>query len=213
MRFLILSILLFSGVLQAKNRLIAPLMPPRERASVTAPKVSPSSKATLLRSERQALGFEAGSIGIRNQTAGDAAGFQFLFGLRANYLYPLSSRIFLKPQLGYFFRPESAGEVSLTQNLINIGLGAQYSLIFRPGFLLHIGISQHLDYLFSRISVYGSSSNTPSSFRYRVGPSTGFRTKIGSQCDFTLDLEGGVIPTDSFRAQLGFSSGLIFFIN
>jgi hypothetical protein len=212
-RLLILPLLLFCGVLQAKNGLIAPLMPPRERASVSTPPISSTLKTSLSRSERQALGFEVGTLGIRNNTSNDVAGFQFLFGLRANYVYPLSSRIFLKPQLGYFFRPESSGEVSLTQNLINLGLGAQYSLIFKPGFLLHVGISQHLDYLFSRISVYGSSSNTPSTFQYRVGPSTGVRLKIGPQSDLTFDFEGGVIPTDSFRTQLGFTSGLIFFIN
>ena len=161
----------------------------------------------------QAWGIELGTTGIRNQSSSDLLGLQLLFGLRANAIFPMSSRFFLKPSLGYFFKSESEGSVSVFQSAIEAGLGAQYALLMKKGWLWHAGVSQRVDYLFSRISIAGTSGSTPASFRYRVGPSTGLRIKVGSSTDLTFDTEGGVLPFDGMRAFASFSSGLIFFFD
>jgi hypothetical protein len=125
----------------------------------------------------------------------------------------LAPRFFLKPSLGYFLKPQSEGDVSITQNLLEAGLGVSYALVMKSGFLWHAGISQRVDYLFSRISVASTAANTPALFRYRAGSSTGLRITIAPKSDLTFDLEVGVTPFDNFRIQTGFSSGLIFFID
>jgi hypothetical protein len=83
----------------------------------------------------------------------------------------------------------------------------------KSGLLWHAGISQRVDYLFSRISVANTSQTTPALFRYRAGTSTGLRIKMAQKSDLTFDLEAGVTPFDNFRVQTGFSSGIIFFID
>ena len=198
---------------QARTRFVAPLMPPRDKASMVTPvpRIQTTQKKTRL--ERSGLAFEAGVLGIRSQSAGDLAGLQLLYGLRASGILPLGNRFFIKPSLGYFFKPESEGSVSIFQNVIEGGIGAHYSLLLRSGWMWHIGISQRLDYLFTRISVQDSAANTPASFRYRVGPSTGARIKLNASTDFTLDLEGGVTPFENLRTQTSITSGLVFFLD
>jgi len=159
------------------------------------------------------VGFELGTLGIGDKSSGDVLGFQLLYGLRANYTLPLNSRFFLKPSLGYFFKNESEGNVSIFQSAIEAGLSAQYALVMKKSWFWHVGLSQKMDYLFSRVSIANSSGSTPGSFRYRGGPSTGLRFKIGTTTDLTFDLEGGVVPFDRMRAFAGFSSGLIFFLD
>jgi hypothetical protein len=154
-----------------------------------------------------------GTIGVKNSSSGDIAGLQLLYGLRANLIYPLAPRFFLKPSLGYFLKPQSEGDISITQNVLEAGLGVSYALVMKSGLLWHAGISQRVDYLFSRISVANTSQTTPALFRYRAGTSTGLRIKIAPKSDLTFDLEAGVTPFDNFRVQTGFSSGIIFFID
>lgn len=162
---------------------------------------------------RSGWGLELGSLGIANQSSNDLLGLQLLYGLRANAIFPLSSRFFLKPSLGYFFKSESEGSVSVFQSAIEAGLGAHYALLIKKGWFLHAGVTQRADYLFSRISIAGASGSTPASFRYRVGPSAGLRIKVGKSTDLSIDAEGGVIPFDEMRAFASFSSGLIFFFD
>lgn len=209
----LLIFLTFTGISQGRNRLVAPLMPPREGASVTPSKAENFSIQKIARAEKSAFGFEMGCVGVQNNSSYDIAKLQLLYGIRANAILPLSRRWFLKPSLGYFMKPESEAQVSIKQNLIEAGLGIQHSILFRSGLLWHVGISQRVDYLFSRISVQDSSSNTPGSFRYRVGPSTGLRIRLNSSSDLTFDLEGGVTPFEALKAQTSFSSGLIFFLD
>lgn len=212
LRKIIFSFLLLGGFLGLAKPPAPPRLPPSERAAGLRPPQKKSIQKKT-RAERQAWGFELGTLGIRNNSSGDLLGLQLLFGLRANMIFPLSSRFFLKPSVGYFFKSESEGSVSIFQSSIEAGLGAQYALLMKKGWLWHAGISQKADYLFSRISIAGASGSTPASFRYRVGPSTGMRFRIGSSTDLTFDFEGGVIPFDEMRAFAGFSSGLIFFFD
>lgn len=188
-----------------------PLLPPSEEAPRVSQKKTLSKSVS--RSEKKALGFELGTLGIGDKSSSDLLGLQLLFGLRAQSVFPLSSRIFLKPSLGYFFKSESEGGVSVFQSAVELGLGAQYILFMKKGWLLHAGISQKMDYVFSKISIAGASGSTPGSLRYRAGPSTGARIKVGLSTDLTLDLEGGVVPFENLRPFAGFSSGLIFFFN
>lgn len=212
-RLVLILMILNSAPVFSRNRLLAPLMPPRERASVpqmTAPK---NIKVRLSRSERTALGFEVGTLGYGNNTSGDVANLQLLFGIRMNYIYPLSTRWFLKPSLGYFLKPQSEGEVSITQNVAEAGLGTHYALLMKNSLLWHLGLAQRADYLFSKISVNNSSANTPSSFRYRVGLASGVRARLSPSSDFTFDLEAGVAPFEALKAQTSFTTGLIFFLD
>lgn len=194
-------------------------IPLHARTGVAVPLLAPSLptkgviKEKASRSQLRAVGFEIGAIGIRNSSSNDFLGLQLLFGLRANLIYPLSNRVFLKPSVGYFLKPEGDGQVSVTQNVIEAGLGIQYALLMKKSFLWHAGISQRVDYLFSKISIKDASNTTPGTFRYRAGGSTGLRFRINSKSDFTFDLEAGVTPFDSFRFQAGVSSGIIFFID
>jgi len=207
-------LVLFSWKGEARNRLVAPLMPPRERASVLpTQRVENTNIQKVARAERTALGFEAGFVGIQNNSTYDFAKLQLLYGIRANAIIPLSRKWFLKPSLGYFMKPESEGDISIRQNLIEGGLEIHHSLMFRGGFLWHLGLSQRADYLFSRISVPNSSANTPGSFRYRIGAVTGLRIRLNTSSDLTFDLEGGVAPFEALRAQTSFSTGLIFFLD
>lgn len=198
---------------QGRTRFVAPLMPPRDKASMIAPTQRLQTTKKKTRLERSGLAFEAGVLGIGTSSASDVAGLQLLYGLRASGILPLGNRFFIKPSLGYFFKPESEGSVSIFQNVIEGGMGAHYSLLLRSGWMWHVGISQRLDYLFSRISIQDSAANTPASFRYRVGPSTGVRIKLNATTDFTFDLEGGVAPFENLRTQTSFTSGLVFFLD
>ncbi|NBX75201.1 MAG: hypothetical protein EBQ92_01440 [Proteobacteria bacterium] len=210
-----ITLLIFLAAIpaQAKLRTPPPLLPERESASTLPQPGLLRTQKKASRSELSAIGFEIGSIGVKNTSSGDIIGLQLLYGLRANLIYPLTPRLFLKPSLGYFLKPQREGDVSITQNLIEAGLGFQYALVMKNGFLWHAGLSQRVDYLFSRIEVRESSANTPALFRYRAGTSTGLRFKISPKSDLTFDLEAGVTPFDNFRIQTGFSSGIIFFID
>jgi hypothetical protein len=199
--------------IEAKLRTPPPLLPAREQASTFPQTGRLQIQKKSNRSELTAIGFEMGTIGVKNSSSGDIAGLQLLYGLRANLIYPLAPRFFLKPSLGYFLKPQSEGDISITQNVLEAGLGVSYALVMKNGLLWHAGISQRVDYLFSRISVANTSANTPAVFRYRAGTSTGLRIKIAPKSDLTFDLEAGVTPFDSFRVQTGFSSGIIFFID
>ncbi|MFM8270024.1 MAG: hypothetical protein ACKN9V_07530 [Pseudomonadota bacterium] len=204
---------LFEFPTLAQARVSVPLLPPRERASTTAPEPTPITQKKILRSELTAIGLEVGTVGIKNTSASDVVGLQLLFGMRANYIYPLGSRVFLRPSIGYFLKPEGEGQVSITQHLVEAGLGIQYALVRKQGFLWHAGLSQRMDYLFTKIAIKDSTSTTPSAFRYRAGTSTGIRFKISQKSDLSFDLEAGVTPFDNFRFQSGFTSGVIFFID
>ncbi|NDC25808.1 MAG: hypothetical protein EB078_12065, partial [Proteobacteria bacterium] len=98
--FSLLITLLFLNTPIALARPLAPLMPPRERASVISSSM-PTAKKQLARSERQAFGLETGLVGIGNNSSGDIAKLQLVFGLRANYIFPISQRFFLKPSIGF----------------------------------------------------------------------------------------------------------------
>ncbi|NBT58481.1 hypothetical protein EBT16_06830 [bacterium] len=167
----------------------------------------------ISRAELMGIGFEVATLGVRNSSSNDLLGLQLLYGLRAVFIYPLSPKFFLKPSVGYFLKPEREGEVSVTQNVMEAGLGIHYALLTRKSFLWHVGLSQRADYLFSKISIKDSSANTPGLFRYRAGAASGLRFKLGSRADLTFDLEVGAIPFDNFRLQSAFSSGIIFFID
>lgn len=213
MRF-IFFILFFSVLpLQGIERVWVPPLPPRERASTPAPSAIQQTEKKSVRSELTALGFEIGTIGVQNTSSGDIGGLELLFGIRTNYIYSLGPKFFLKPSLGYFLKPEKEGEVSVTQHLLEIGFGLQYALLMKKSLMWHVGLSQRMDYLFSRISIKDSSTNTPGAFRYRAGTSTGLRFKLSQKSDLTFDLEAGAVPFDNFRIQAGFSSGIIFFID
>jgi hypothetical protein len=121
-RVTFLILLLLGLPLQAKSKAPPPLLPNEGlKSNLSQPNFLKSHKKPS-RSELTALGIELGAIGIKNTTSGDVAGLQLLYGLRANFIYPLSPRFFLKPSLGYFLKPQREGDVSITQNLIEAGL-------------------------------------------------------------------------------------------
>ncbi len=210
---LLLVSLLWVGISFGEFSSHPPLMPPRKAASTPPAQTFIQTKSKALRSERSALGFEAGVLGVRNQTSSDVLGLQLMYGLRAHYLYPLSSRFFLKPSLGYFIKPESEGEISLTQHLIEGGLGIHYAFGRTQGSLWHLGLIQRADLLFSRISVKTSSATTPASFRYRTGMGLGTRFKLNANSDLSFDLEAGLAPFEKTRIQSSFTTGLVFFLD
>ena len=204
---------LVSSVSQAKPRNLVPLLPPRENASTPPLAAASLNTKRTPRSARNAWGFEVGSLGVANKTSSDVLGMQLLFGARVNSIVSLNNRFFLKPSLGYFIKPESEGDVSITQHLVEAGLGTHYALLMRSGLMWHLGLSQRLDYLFTRISVPTSAANTPATFRYRIGATSGLRVKMGESSDFTIDLEGGITPFEGLRVQSSFSTGLVFFFD
>lgn len=213
LRFLAFLPLYFTLSLHAKLPAPAPLPPLHDPVTSAESKQILQPEKKILRSELRGWGFELGTIGIKNTSSNDLIGLQLLYGLRTNFIYPLSPKFFLKPSLGYFFKHEREGEVSVRQNLIEGGLGFHYALLTKKSFLWHVGLSQKVDYLFSRISVKESTVTTPALLRYRAGTSTGVRMKVGSRSDLTFDLEAGVLPFDNFRLQSAFSSGIIYFFD
>lgn len=211
--FIFLFFLVWGAIGLSQPKISAPLMPPRNGASTPPSPSALQTQTKPLRSERSAWGFEAGVLGVKNQTASDLLGLQVMYGLRTHYLYPLSNRFFLKPSLGYFIKPESEGEISLTQHLIEGGLGLHYAFARTHNSLWHFGLIQRLDYLFSRISVKESVATTPATFRYRTGAGVGVRVKLNGNSDLSFDCEAGIAPFEKTRLQSSFTTGLIFFLD
>ena len=207
MRNLIL-ILIFTLGIQAFARMRpVPLMPFRESASETSLSEETSKK---LRSQRSAMGLELGTVAFSSENGADALGLQLLAGVRASFLYPIWDSYFLKPSVGYFLRPETAGSVSVTQNLLEGGLGIHRVLTKRNGRLFHVGLNSRLDYLFSRISVNDSSQSTPAELRLRVGATSGIKFVLNQDMDFTVDVEAGTPLQKPMKTYVGVTTGLVY---
>jgi len=199
----------------SEGKMKAPFLPPRTGASTppVAPMTLTQRQQKPLRSERSALGFEAGILGVANKTSSEFLGLQLMYGMRSHYIFPLSKHFFLRPSLGYFMKPQSEGEVSITQHLIEGGLGIHYAFGRSTHSLWHLGLVQRMDYLFSRIAVKESAASTPASFRYRTSGSLGTRLKLSEHSDLSFDFEAGVAPFEKTRLQSSFTTGFIFFID
>jgi hypothetical protein len=190
------------------RRPAVPLLPPRDGASV--PLVASNSKRAPVAKESLALGAELGTVGRSDGTRSDVFGLKLFLGGRVVVRVPVWQKISLKPSIGYFRSSETTGALSVTQNLIELGLGAHYALYSTKKIKLLAGVSQRFDAAFSTLSVYSVSQNTPAVLRYRIGPAVGTVLQIVDGTSLTADLEYTFGMTKPVRQFGSLTVGFLF---
>lgn len=209
MRILLLVILFLSSNVFAKLPRTVPLMPPKDGGNETqntrrVRPVEDSSRNSLLGS------LEIGTLLRQDSTSSEVFGMQLFLGGRFSVRFPIfSSGLYIKPSVGYFFKKQSEGSVSVFQHVVEGGLAAQYAVVNRSQFQWALGVSNRLDLNISTISVNAISSSAKA-FRYRVGPSSGFQFAISPHLKFTTDLEATVSVDTSRRIFGAMTTGLAF---
>lgn len=189
-----------------------PLMPARD----TSAEIPRGENAQQRNSKKSSAagpglaGIEFGMYGAGGVSSKEALGLQWLWGGRISYRLPVFSQFRFRPSLGYFRKSQSEGAVSISQSLIDLGLGADWLLIQKKSVDLSVGIFNHIDAVFSRVSLYDASGSSPLSFRYRVAPAAGMQVHLSPQLILTADLEYGFIPQDPMRTYGAWALGLAF---
>lgn len=209
MKHVILFSLLVSGSLYARLPKAIPLMPPRDRGN--AVQNNNRLKISETANQKKLLAnIELGTLLRNDGTSSDILGMQMFLGARASLRFSiLSPSLFIKPSLGYFFKKQSEGSVSVFQHVIEGGLTAQYAVINHDDFEWLLGVSNRVDLNISTISVYNQSSSGRA-FRYRLGPSCGFQFRVTPSVRFTTDFEGSVSMDSSRRVFGSMTTGLAF---
>ena len=208
----IVVLCLFGPLAQARRPV--PLMPPR---AVDADTPSDSVGTSLNRQSepKQLIGFgaEFGVLGNGVDSGGDALGMQVFWGGRIFARIPLTSRIYLKPSLGYFRGSQGAGQTSVTQNVFEGGLGAYYALLRGSRLRWLVGLSQRLDGQLSVINAPGGvSSTSPMAFRYRLGPATGLAMGLSPDVSLVTDFEVTIPTVSPVKPVAVLSAGVIFYL-
>lgn len=209
MKIRILVILFLSSNVFAKLPRTVPLMPPRDGGNETQNTkrvkwVEDSSVSSLLGM------VEIGTLLRKDSTSSDLLGMQTFLGGRFSLRFPiLSSSFYFRPSIGYFFKKQSEGAVSVLQHVVEGGLAAQYAVINRSQFQWTLGMANRLDLNISTISIYNQSTSAKA-FRYRMGPSSGFQFAISPHLRFTTDLEATVSVDSSRRVFGAMTTGLAF---
>lgn len=206
MKYLIF-ILVLSVSAEARYR-AAPLMPPEtgfENSQLKTVKSNPDKKKEMI----AAIGL--GLFGSGGLSSHEPLGLQWLWGGKVDFRIPvLVEGLRARTSLGYFRKSESEGSVSITQNVLDLGLGADW-LIFRSKSVdFSLGLSNHVDMVFSRVSLYDASGTSPLSFRYRVAPLTSAQIHLTQTLLLAADFEFGLIPQDTVRTYGAWSLGVAF---
>ncbi|MBM4317375.1 MAG: hypothetical protein FJ116_07825 [Deltaproteobacteria bacterium] len=209
MRVLFVVVLILGAELFAKLPPAVPLLPPRDRGTAVANSkkkiVNPkSSKVALL------ANVEMGTLLRRDETSSDILGMQLFLGGRASVRFPiLIPSLYVKPSLGYFFKRQAEGTVSVVQQVIEGGLTLQYGIFEKNNLQWLLGLSNRFDYSISNIRVY-SQSTSGQAFRYRVGPSSGVHFSLSPELKLTTDLEITFSASSPTRMFGGLTTGLAF---
>ncbi len=191
--------------------------PKRPSRSPDYSRVSETSKRA--RSGSTLLGFELGTIGRSTTTSPDALGLKLMWGGRAFAVLPMGRKIYLKPSLGFFYRKESSGKVSISEHSAEGGINLQYAFSQSSGFTWYVGASNRVDVAFSRTSISaleanpastGSSDSSAPLIRYRVGPSLGFTYRLSPEVGLLFDAEVTLTFTKPIKPFGGFVGGAIF---
>ncbi|MFM8314947.1 MAG: hypothetical protein ACKOA8_11745 [Deltaproteobacteria bacterium] len=209
MRALVLMTLLICTWAQARLPKTVPLLPPRETGNSVG-----SNKKSVQLSDRQKnnllASVDLGMLMRSDSTSSDLLGMQLFWGGRLSVRFPIGVPAFyLKPSLGYFFKKQSEGAVSVFQHVIEGGLSAQYGVINQGQFQWLLGVSNRLDLSISTINVYNQSTSG-NGFRYRVGPNSGIQISITREIKFTSDFEMTFSVSGPTRVFGGLTSGLAF---
>lgn len=159
------------------------------RPVASSPRITYVERSYRNEGRKIELGAEIGMLGRRQQTNGDFLGMQALWGGRLIANLPWGEQFTLRPSLGYFFKKESVGSVSITQHSFEGGLGAFYTIFSGNSLGWDAGISQRLQWARSSISVYSTSESTPSQFFYRLGPATGVSFQVARSFKILLGYE------------------------
>lgn len=165
------------------------------------------------------MGFEMGAQGRANSTSSDALGLKLLLGGRAFLVFPVASRVFLKPSIGFFYRHEGAAKVGISEHMAEAGLNAQYAFSQSGGMNWMIGLANRLEVSFSKTSISTlTASATPTStsdssaalLRYRMGPSLGMTHRLTPTIGLVIDAEMTFSFTNPVKPYGGLAGGLIF---
>jgi hypothetical protein len=208
-RLLFISMAFVTAVPAFARRPFIPLLPPRESASVLETRRTERT-VRKTRSAPTQLGFEFGSILRTTGSGSDLLGIQLMMGGRIAMRLRPWPYIYLRPSLGYFRKSESAGNVTVAQNLFEAGLNAQYGLSSQRDIKVLIGISQRFDGTFTATSVGETGQGSPWLFRYRAGPSAGISFRMNDSTTLTADAEYTFGLTRPLRNFGGASVGLLF---
>lgn len=200
-------LLILTTVAEARYRAV-PLMPPRTTAAESTR--LKATKTNVNASQETLASIAFGMYGGGGLSSQEALGFQWLWGGKIDYrIFVLTSRLRLRPSLGYFRKSESEGSVTISQNVIDIGLGADWLIVKSRVVDLSLGLYNHLDLLLSHVSVYGTSGNSPLGTRYRVAPLVGTQFHLSKSLVLAMDAEYGVIPQTG-RTYGAWSLGIAF---
>jgi hypothetical protein len=209
MRILFVVVLIFSVDLFAKFPPTVPLLPPRDRGTAVA---NSKKKMMNLKSPKSTLlaNVEMGTLLRRDETSSDLLGMQLFLGGRASVRFLIFiPALYLKPSLGYFFKRQAEGTVSVVQHVIEGGITVQYGVVENANLQWLLGLSNRLDYSISNIRVY-SQSASGQAFRYRVGPSSAVHFTLTPELKLTTDLEFTLSVSNPTRVFGGLTTGLAF---
>lgn len=202
MRFwLLLFFLLVTSSIFAESKI--PLLSPRSTATSDPLYGAAPEKDPLY------FGVELGVLARTDGMAGTVAGMQLLYGGRAFLLIPLNSHWALKPSLGYFQGGQSLAGVSVTQQDIEPGVTAEYTMTRTKGFQWWVGGVDRVEVLFSTITVLNSSGTGVPAIRDRLGPATGVAFHFLKGIDFTVDAETAASVTLPIRFYPAVTAGVL----
>ena len=207
MRYLIL-LLIFCSIAEARYRAV-PLMPPPRNTAAESTKLK-ATKTNSNTSAETLASIQFGMYGGGGLSSSEAFGLQWLWGGKIDYrISVLTDRLRIRPSLGYFRKSETEGSVSIAQNVVDIGLGADWLLIKSKYADLSLGLLNHVDLVFSNVSLYGTSGTSPLGMRYRLAPLVGTQLHLSKTLVLAADLEYGMIPQTA-RTYGAWSLGIAF---
>lgn len=208
---LVALLLLLVALSPAWARTPVPLMPPK--LGYTSQDSSAMSMSVPAEKPRQVIGLgaELGLVGRRTSSAADLLGLQMFWGGRVFARIPVLPSFYLKPSLGFFRNSDGAGSSSVTQNVLEGGLTAYYSILSASRLRWFGGVVQRVEHLTSTISAMGTSDNA-SDWRYRLGPGTGIAFGIGPDVSLTADAEATFAFTSPVRPYAGFTAGFVYYL-
>lgn len=198
------------------RRAPVPLMPiGYDRSSASAPATVPAQ--TFRTTDRYAyerpasqMGIELGIVGRKQSTDADVLGVQALLGARAFLWLPVYRTFTLKPSVGYFYKKENVGSVSVSQSHIEGGIGALITVLQEESLKWHLGVSNRITRFTSTSSIFGSASTSPASWFIRSGPTTGMLVRLGGRIHLAADFEYTWSFERPTRSYMGLTSGLSF---
>lgn len=162
-------------------------------------------------SSRALLSVQMGMLGRQSSVPSDLLGVQPLLGALVSVSFAAGPHWLVRPTVGYFYSNQGESQVSVVQNVLNVGMDFLKVISHDAGSHVHLGLQLMGEGVLSNINISPQVSAVAApGLRVRAGPVVGFRRSISGSLHWVGDLAVTTWIELPIRLHLTATTGLAF---